>query len=84
MLGIYHGGEMAVQARAGVQQIAEQSERVVKTTMNPVAQEFLHEQPMAIVASIDVLGGVWASVVAGLPGFMTAVDQRTIHVGAAS
>ncbi len=82
MLGIYHAGELAVQARAGVQEMAAQSERVIKTTIKPVAQEFLHQQPMAFVASVDAEGWVWASVVAGLPGFMVAVDEETIRIGA--
>ncbi len=83
MLGIYHAGELGVQARAGVQEEAQQSERVIKTTMKPVAQEFLGQQPMAFVASVDAEGGVWASVVAGPPGFMVAVDEGTIRIGTA-
>ncbi len=83
MLGIYHAGELGVQARAGVQKEAQQSERVIKTTIKPVAQEFLQQQPMAVVATIDADGWVWASLVAGLPGFMVAIDEGTIHVGAA-
>ncbi len=83
MLGIYHAGELGVQARAGVQEEAQQSERVIKTTMKPVAQEFIRQQPLAFVASIDVQGWVWASAVAGPPGFMVAVDERTIHIGEA-
>ena len=83
MLGIYHAGELGVQARAGAQEEAQQSERVIKTTMKPVAQEFLGRQPMAFVAPVDAEGGVWASVVAGPPGFMVAVDEGTIRIGAA-
>ena len=83
MLGIYHAGELGVQARAGVREMAAQSERVIKTTINPRAQEFLRQQPLAFVASVDAQGWVWASVVDGLPGFMKAVDEATIHIGAA-
>ncbi len=83
MPGIYHAGELAVQARAGVQEMAAQSERVIKRTINRGAQEFLYQQPMAFVASVDAEGRVWASVVAGPPGFMLAVDEETIHIGAA-
>ena len=82
-LGIYHAGELAVQHCAGVQEMAQRAERVIKTTMKPVTQEFLHQQPMAIVASVDAGGWIWASVVAGPPGFMVAVDEGMIHVGAA-
>ena len=83
MSGIYHAGELGVQARAGVQEMAPPAERIIKTTMKPVAQEFLRQQPMAFVASVDAEGWVWASVVAGPPGFMVAVDEGTIHIGAA-
>ncbi len=83
MLGIYHAGELGVQARAGVREMAAQSERVIKTTIKPMAQEFLRQQPLAFVASVDAQGWVWASVVDGLPGFMEAVDEATIHIGAA-
>ena len=82
MLGIYHASELEVQSRAGVLKEAQQSERVIKTTMKPVAQEFLNQQPMAFVATIDADGWVWASLVAGLPGFMAALDEETIHIGA--
>ena len=81
-LGFYHGGELAVQARAGVRGIAEMNERVIKTTINAGVQRFLQEQPMAFAASVDDLGRVWASVLAGLSGFMVAVDERTLHVDA--
>ena len=80
MLGIYHAGELGVQARAGVQVEAQRTERVIKATIKPVAQEFLNQQPMAFVATIDADGWVWASVVAGLPGFMVAVDEGKIHI----
>ena len=83
MLGLYHAGELGVQARAGVQDEAQHSERVIKTTMKPVAQEFLRQQPMAFIASVDAEEWVWASVVAGPPGFMVAIDEGTIHIGAA-
>ena len=83
MLGIYHAGELGVQARAGVQGMAPPAERIIKTTMKPVAQEFLPQQPMAFIASVDAEGWEWASVVAGPPGFMVAIDEGTIHIGAA-
>ena len=83
MPGIYHAGELAVQALAGVQEMAPPAERVIKTTMKPVVQEFLHQQPMAIVGSVDAEARVWASIVAGPPAFMMAVNEGTIHIGVA-
>jgi predicted pyridoxine 5'-phosphate oxidase superfamily flavin-nucleotide-binding protein len=79
---IFHDGELAVQARAGVQDMAQRVGGSIRATMNPVAQEFLNQQPMAVVASVDAKGRVWASVVVGPPGFMKAIDERTVHVHA--
>jgi predicted pyridoxine 5'-phosphate oxidase superfamily flavin-nucleotide-binding protein len=81
--GIYHAGELAVQARAGVQGMAQWVAGAIGTTMKPVAQEFLNQQPMAFVASIDAERRVWASVVVGLPGFMEAIDEKTVRIHAA-
>ncbi len=83
MLGTFHAGELGVQSRAGVQAEAQQVGRIIKTTMHTVAQEFMHQQPMAFVTSLDADRRVWASLVAGLPGFMVALDNETVHVGAA-
>ena len=80
---IFNDGELAVQARAGVRDLAQRVGGSIRKTIHPVAQEFLNQQPMAVVVSIDGEGRVWASVVAGPPGFMEAVDERTVHVGAA-
>ena len=83
MTGIYHAGELAVQARAGVQEMAQRIKRAINTTISPMAQEFLNQQPMVIVASIDAKGWVWGSALTGSPGFMVANDERTLHIGAA-
>lgn len=83
MLGIYHPGEVSVQARAGVEDMAQQVEGVIEPMISPRAQEFIEQQPMVFVASVDAEGRGWASVLAGRPGFMKAVDERTIHIDAA-
>ena len=80
---IYHAGELAVQARTGVQVMAQRVKRAINTMISPMAQDFLHQQPVVVVASVDAKGWAWGSVLTGPPGFMVANDERTLHIGAA-
>lgn len=79
---IYHAGEIAVQARAGVQEMAQRIGKGIKPSLPPVAQAFLSAQPMVLVGSSDRHGRMWASLLAGRPGFMAAIDERAIRVTA--
>jgi predicted pyridoxine 5'-phosphate oxidase superfamily flavin-nucleotide-binding protein len=82
MDSIYHAGELAVQARAGAQEMAQRVGKGIKPTLPPVAQAFLSAQPMVLVGSSDWQGRMWASLLAGTPGFMAAIDEQTIRVTA--
>ena len=83
MSGVYHPGEVSVQARARVQELAQRLEGMIQTTIDPRIQEFLRQQPMVFVGSVDAEGRRWASVVAGPPGFMIAIDDTTVHIAEA-
>jgi predicted pyridoxine 5'-phosphate oxidase superfamily flavin-nucleotide-binding protein len=63
--------------------MARRVQGIVEPTLKPGFQECLREQPMAFVASVDTEGSVWASVLAGPPGFLRTVDEATIHLGVA-
>lgn len=80
MASPYHEGELAVQARAGAQEMARRVGRSIGSTIPSAAQEFLGRQPMAIVGSVDDRGHVWASLVTGGPGFMQALDERNVLI----
>jgi hypothetical protein len=82
MTSIYHAGELAVQARAGVQEMAARIGRSIGSTIPQAAQDFLRRLPMAIVGSIEDGGRMWASVLTGEPGFMRALDERTARLNA--
>jgi predicted pyridoxine 5'-phosphate oxidase superfamily flavin-nucleotide-binding protein len=73
----FHAGEVAVQRRAG--QVL--SGRI-RSTIPPVAAKFLSTQGFCVVAGRDPHGRVWASMLAGPTGFMTADDERTMRVRA--
>lgn len=78
----YHVGELAVQARAGVQELARRVGASIHSSIPLAAQEFLRDQPMLVVASLDASGRVWASLLAGAPGFVQALDERTVLIAA--
>jgi predicted pyridoxine 5'-phosphate oxidase superfamily flavin-nucleotide-binding protein len=52
------------------------------STIPLVAQDFLRQQPLAVFSTVDTRGGVWASLLTGPPGFMQAVDDRTVRITA--
>jgi uncharacterized protein len=78
----YHAGELAVQARAGVQERARRIGNSIRPVMPAAAQEFLRGQPILVVASHDADGRPWASLLAGPPGFTRALDERTVLIAA--
>ena len=80
MNSVYHAGEIEVQTRAGVREMANRVGNAIHDALLPGAAEFLAEQPMVIVGSTDPEGRVWASVLVGEPGFAYAVDERTVGI----
>ncbi|HSP97090.1 MAG TPA: pyridoxamine 5'-phosphate oxidase family protein [Candidatus Dormibacteraeota bacterium] len=82
MANHFHEGERAVQQRAGVAEMAARIGNSIHAEIPPRAREFLDEQPFVVLASRDADGRVWASVIAGEPGFLDAPDERTLAIAA--
>jgi len=78
----FHSGEIAVQKRAGVRDIAEDVGEGIVDHLPPGAAQFLALRQMAILGTVDTRGNVWASVVTGAPGFIAIVDERTLKIAA--
>lgn len=78
----YHEGEIEVQSRAGVRMMAERIGRGIRAAMPPIAMDFLSEQTIAAVSSVDAAGDVWASLLTGRPGFLDPLDEQTLHLHA--
>src|SRR5579863_10010010 len=76
----FHSGEIAVQERAGVRDIANDVGEGIADHLPPGAIEFLGRRPMAVLGTVDSRGNVWASVVTGDPGFIETVDARTLRI----
>jgi len=81
-MGAFHEGERAVQARAGVAAEARGLGRGISSGIPPGAQPFLEAQRLAVLAGIDTAGHVWASLVTGNPGFITAPSLRRLRLAA--
>lgn len=75
----FHAGELEVQKRAGVAKEAARVAGVMRSSIPPVAAQFLQQQPMLILATTNS-DSVWASMIFGNPGFATAVDEHTVEV----
>lgn len=82
MSSVYHVGEIEVQTRAGVRDMARRVGNGIHATLGRAGAEFLATQSMVIVGSTDQAGRVWASILAGRLGFAHAVDARTVRIRA--
>jgi uncharacterized protein len=79
----FHSGELAVQERAGVRDIAEDVGEGIIDHIPPGVIRFLEHRQMAVLGTVDSHGRVWASVVTGEPGFVEVVDEHTLKIAAA-
>jgi predicted pyridoxine 5'-phosphate oxidase superfamily flavin-nucleotide-binding protein len=82
MASPYHAGELAAQARAGVQVEAERINKSIRATLPEIAQVFLQSQRMVVVSSIDTTSRAWASLLTGESGFIEILDEQTIEIHA--
>jgi predicted pyridoxine 5'-phosphate oxidase superfamily flavin-nucleotide-binding protein len=82
MTRYFHEGELAVQRRAGVEDVAQRvGAGNLGTALGPDLDDFLAEQPFVVVASTDA-GRVWASLLVGEPGFARVLDPRRLLLAA--
>ena len=78
----FHSGEIAVQERAGVRDIADDVGEGTIDFIPPDAADYLSRRPMAVLGTVDRRERVWASVVTGAPGFIEIVDDHTLSIAA--
>ncbi|MBJ8347587.1 pyridoxamine 5'-phosphate oxidase family protein [Antrihabitans sp. YC2-6] len=74
-----HPGELAVQARTGVR-ISPWGSARMDGEIPPVAADFLAQQTMVVLGAAARDGSMWASLLAGPAGFVTAIDDRTVAI----
>ena len=80
----FHSGEKEVQERAGVRHFSEHVAGMIRPEIPPVAIKFLETQPYAVVATLDSNQRPWTSFLFGVPGFLSATDERTVEIRAQS
>lgn len=78
--GVFHEGELAVQERAGVRDVALANGRIVHRVIPEGARPFLARQRLVVVAHLDTSGAPWASLRFGPPGFVWSTDGAVVHV----
>jgi predicted pyridoxine 5'-phosphate oxidase superfamily flavin-nucleotide-binding protein len=72
---LFHEGELAVQRRAGVADVARRvGEGSIEPELAPEVIAFLSHQLFLFCATRTPDGGVWASLLAGPPGFTRGID----------
>ncbi|SHM58848.1 pyridoxamine 5'-phosphate oxidase family protein [Cryptosporangium aurantiacum] len=76
-MSAWHEGELAAQRLAGE---PERTARALRAELPPVAAAFLADQPFLVLGGTDDAGAVWATMLTGGPGFLRAVDERTVDV----
>ncbi|PBC78569.1 hypothetical protein BX265_3341 [Streptomyces sp. TLI_235] len=79
---MWHAGERAVQRRTGRQERADHTGRSIGRTVPPVAARFLTERRTIVVAAADPAGRLWATQLAGPPGFVRADGDHAVLVAA--
>jgi hypothetical protein len=76
----YHPGKIEVQEGAGVRPMVERLRSSIRPTIPPATREFSEERLAIVVGFVDADGRVWASLLAGEPGFVLALDERTVRI----
>lgn len=79
----WHAGELAIQRQAGVvAQVHALGHQYIRTFMPEQHREFFPLLPFVLLAAVDPAGDVWATMRAGLPGFLGAPDAQHLSVAA--
>ena len=76
----FHEGELLVQQRAGEIVKGEQNGKIITDSITQGAFEFIEQQQMVILGSVDEEQNVWASILLGHPGFVRVVDSQTVEI----
>ena len=77
----FHGGELAVQQRAGVRaEAARLAPMLDPVTLGGGIAAFLADRTFAVITARDAAGWLWASPLSGPPGFLRAASASTLAI----
>ena len=79
----FHKGELAIQARMGVQErIDKQGRRIIREYLPEQHCRFYAQLPYVIAGTVDESDSPWASILVGEPGFLSSKDECILQVNA--
>lgn len=79
----FNAGEVSMQTRAGVRERSEQLGQVmIRDHLLEQHRQFFAMLPSLLVSALDARGQVWASMLAGAPGFVSALDEFQLRIDA--
>ena len=80
--GTYHPGEIEVQRRAGVRREADEVGAIIGAHIPPIFVPIVATFRIAVAASIDSRGRVWASLLTGPAGFLHVLGEERLRIDA--
>lgn len=80
----FHSGEIELQRKLGVAERMEKFGRqVIRDFMPDQHRTFFAQLPFLVAGTVDAAGDVWATLIAGQPGFAQSPDPRLLTIAAA-
>lgn len=80
---VFHEGEYAMQARAGVRErVGAIGVQAIRSFMPDQHRDFFRQLPFIVVGTVDRAGQPWASMLAGPPGFIDSPDPGRLSIHA--
>ena len=77
----WHEGEVALQRQLGVdERMAEIGPKVIRDLMPEQHRAFFQQLPFVVIGTVDAKGDAWATLRAGVPGFLSSPDPHSLHV----
>jgi predicted pyridoxine 5'-phosphate oxidase superfamily flavin-nucleotide-binding protein len=80
---VWHAGERRAQERAGTaEHMAEVGPHVIRPFMPDQHRELFAQLPFIVIGALDATGQPWASVLSGLPGFVSSPHPQRLEIAA--
>jgi predicted pyridoxine 5'-phosphate oxidase superfamily flavin-nucleotide-binding protein len=76
----FHSGELELQTRAGVLEVASRVARGIHSSVPAAAAAFLEERRFVVLSAVDAENRPWASLLTGPAGFARRLDEHTIRI----
>lgn len=81
-MGPFHEGELEVQRRVGVAGNAAKIGRIIRPEIPDAARAFAAAQRFVVLGAADAGGRVWATILQGEPGFLSAPAEELFRIDA--